>query len=102
MTEPTMLIVSPAYKVPGVPGSVRIKASCGHDAWLAPSGQRSQRLDPLPTRCVDCMPSGPFEARVVEGSREELAAQMGPFASDFVIEAVKAFGLNREGDAPWS
>ena len=40
---------------PPVPGSIQIEASCGHQVWLAPSGQHIQAMsDKHPLVCSDC------------------------------------------------
>lgn len=38
-----------------VPGSVILTADCGHDVWVAPSGQRM--LAGMKLFCTDCAPA---------------------------------------------
>lgn len=101
MSEVHVVLCQPAPlgSAEGIPGSVRIKADCGHQIWVAPSGMQVV-LDPTirtETKCLNCISPEQLKElveerkiREVPGGREEAAAIIGDERVDAIYTALRA------------
>ena len=96
---------APLGSVEGIPGSVRIKADCGHRVSVAPSGVPmllNPTINPR-TKCLNCLPPEELrrivdeqKVREIPGSREELEGEIGAERADAVFKAARAKRLGED------
>jgi hypothetical protein len=73
--EPTMIICSRADRPLPVMGSVKVDAPCGHQVWVAPSGQRvitETGARPVCQECAIEQLRADREAKVLQPTREQI------------------------------
>jgi hypothetical protein len=107
MTEerPVLVLTPVSWGDAGIEGAVTIRADCGHQCWIAPSGMALMLAGQLAaTECSVCaVENGLAQAVSIEpvpGARDELAAALGNVEADRIIAAMKTRRTQAEREPP--